>query len=504
MLRGLAQQDDWRRKYYDSLKAVEQEGRQRRTQLETLYRLVARLCVAAQGQSPRLDDELLRLREAVRRMVPFEELEPLGDAVASAIRELDAPAVARGHAPANAAAPAPPSVQAGVHDLAATFPAGGPTPDPAGAPAPQAAGASADVAADPAPTEAAAPLEPSTRAVLSMLLTELARDPQYATAARALDAELSGQMSAARKLAVIEEVARLVMQRITELEKSRRDLEQLMNQMIGQLDALTSYLSGQSAEETERTSSTQALNLQITGEVRAIGESMERGADLEQVREQLRARLAAIGEHLHLFRLREEERSRQARERTENMRRRMNELEAEARELQARLTTEKRLSMLDPLTRINNRMAWDQRYAAEFDRWLRFRQPTCVLTWDIDHFKAINDSFGHRAGDKVLAVVAETLKNSIRSTDFVARYGGEEFVMLLTGTSLHDGIRLADRMREAVAQIGFHFRGQPVPVTISCGITELRDGDADDEAFDRADRAMYRAKESGRNRVVSA
>src|SRR5690606_11890280 len=118
--------------------------------------------------------------------------------------------------------------------------------------------------------------------------------------------------------------------------------------------------------------------------------------------------------------------------------------------------------------------------------------------------KAINDSYDHRAGDTVQAVVAETLARGIRSTDFVARYGGEEFVMLLAGTSLEDGVRLANRMREAVSQIGFHFRGQPVPVTISCGITELRDGDADDEAFDRADRAMYRAKEGGRNRVVSA
>src|SRR5690606_8170235 len=130
-------------------------------------------------------------------------------------------------------------------------------------------------------------------------------------------------------------------------------------------------------------------------------------------------------------------------------------------------------------------------------------QPTCVLAWDIDNFKSINDSYGHRAGDKVLAVVAESLAKSIRGTDFVARYGGEEFVMLLPGTKLEDGLRLANRMREAIAQIGFHFRGNPVWVTISCGITQLREGDVDDEIFDRADKAMYKAKEGGRNRVVS-
>jgi diguanylate cyclase len=104
----------------------------------------------------------------------------------------------------------------------------------------------------------------------------------------------------------------------------------------------------------------------------------------------------------------------------------------------------------------------------------------------------------------VLSVVAECLANSIRSTDFVARYGGEEFVMLLPGTTLPDALRLVEEMREAVTQLGFHFRGAPVSITISCGITALVDGDEADAAFDRADRAMYQAKDAGRNRIVSA
>jgi diguanylate cyclase len=100
--------------------------------------------------------------------------------------------------------------------------------------------------------------------------------------------------------------------------------------------------------------------------------------------------------------------------------------------------------------------------------------------------------------------VAECLAKAIRSTDFVARYGGEEFVMLLPGTTLPDAIRLANQMREAVAELGFHFRGTPVSITISCGITALVNGDEVEDAFDRADGAMYRAKETGRNCVVSA
>jgi diguanylate cyclase len=277
-----------------------------------------------------------------------------------------------------------------------------------------------------------------------------------------------------------------------------------MGQMLDRLDSLSRYIAGQGADETARNASAATLNTQITGEMQAIGESVAGAAELSQIREQLRARLDAISQHLHLFRLREEERARQAIARTESLRERMDKMESEARRLQARLCSEKRLLLLDPLTRIGNRLAWDQRYTAECDRWRRFRQPTCLLAWDIDHFKAINDSYGHRAGDKVLSVVAESLSKNIRGSDFVARYGGEEFVMLLPGTSLEDGVRLANRMRENIAQIGFHFRGKPVWVTISCGVTELREGDADNEAFDRADKAMYRAKQGGRNRVVSA
>ncbi len=181
---------------------------------------------------------------------------------------------------------------------------------------------------------------------------------------------------------------------------------------------------------------------------------------------------------------------------------RMEEMESEAQALQVRLCDEQRQSLLDALTRIPNRLAWEQRIAEELARWQRFRQPTCVLAWDIDGFKAINDKYGHRAGDKVLVVVAESLATGIRGTDFVARYGGEEFVMLLPGTSVANGVAIADQMREVIAQTGFHFRGTPVSVTISCGITELREGDKPEDAFDRADRAMYQAKNSGRNRVV--
>jgi len=103
-----------------------------------------------------------------------------------------------------------------------------------------------------------------------------------------------------------------------------------------------------------------------------------------------------------------------------------------------------------------------------------------------------------------LKVIAATLAENIRETDFLARYGGEEFVLLMTGTAQPAILDVAEKLRQAVAVTGFHFRGEDVPVTISCGITEFRAGDSVEAVFERADRALYRAKAEGRNRCVVA
>jgi diguanylate cyclase len=130
--------------------------------------------------------------------------------------------------------------------------------------------------------------------------------------------------------------------------------------------------------------------------------------------------------------------------------------------------------------------------------------PVAMLLWDIDSFKFINDSYGHRAGDRVLQSVASCFMAAVRSGDFVARIGGEEFVVLLSGVRINEAMRLANQVRSAVEAQRFHFRGTPVIVTVSCGITDLREGDAPEAAFDRADAALYRAKNAGKNLCVAA
>jgi diguanylate cyclase len=127
-----------------------------------------------------------------------------------------------------------------------------------------------------------------------------------------------------------------------------------------------------------------------------------------------------------------------------------------------------------------------------------------LLLWDIDNFKVINDSYGHRAGDRVLQSVAGCFTSALRGGDFVARIGGEEFAVLLHGLRLQDAVNIANQVRTAVQGLRFHFRGTPVRITVSCGITELKREDASEQAFDRADAALYRAKSGGKNLCIAA
>jgi diguanylate cyclase len=444
--------EDWRKRYMDSLKSLDREERQSRDRQHALLRLVERLCVAAQGRSPRLDQELQRLKEALHREVPPEQLQPLGLAITDAAEQ------SGGRAPAPATSVTQIGVMVG---------------------------------------------EGRIRALLSQLLTEVGHDQSLQADADTLRTELESVLVPGKLPGVIERLCDLVTRRMQGLGRTRLELEQLLGQLASQLESIQRYVDGTASAESERNTSSETLTMQITGEMAALGEHAT-AADVNLIQRTLQQRLDAIGRHLQDFHSREQERAEQVRARTEQMRSRMEEMESEARRLKARLTDEKRISMRDPLTQIPNRLAYEKRMGEEIDRWAQFAQPACIAVWDIDQFKAINDQYGHRAGDKVLAIVAECLAKSVRSADFVARYGGEEFVMLLPGTTLPDALRTAEAVRLAVTQLGFHFRGAPVSISVSGGITQFQDGDEAESAFDRADNAMYKAKEAGRNRVVSA
>jgi diguanylate cyclase (GGDEF)-like protein len=161
-----------------------------------------------------------------------------------------------------------------------------------------------------------------------------------------------------------------------------------------------------------------------------------------------------------------------------------------------------RLAATDPLTEVPNRRFFDDFSKFEIERFLRFGEPCSLLMVDLDHFKHINDTYGHAGGDEVLRRVAALAMSTVRSCDLFARLGGEEFVCLLPGTAESGAIAVAETLRAEIERLLIRWRLERVAVTASIGVTMLIESDrAVDSALLRADKALYQAKADGRNCV---
>jgi len=180
------------------------------------------------------------------------------------------------------------------------------------------------------------------------------------------------------------------------------------------------------------------------------------------------------------------------------------ELRQKNRELEEALSKVEILAITDPLTGLFNRRHFETIVEAEFNRTVRYKTPTSCLMIDVDHFKNINDAYGHRAGDMVLKELSETVKNCLRKVDTLARWGGEEFMVLLPRTAKEHALRAASRILTAIS--ANEFTGIDRQVTVSIGIASVPESSLNtfEKFIDAADLALYEAKSKGRNRVAVA
>jgi len=161
----------------------------------------------------------------------------------------------------------------------------------------------------------------------------------------------------------------------------------------------------------------------------------------------------------------------------------------------------KHLAETDRLTGLFNKGKFNEVLKKEIERAKRYKRPLSLIIFDIDHFKRINDTYGHKVGDEVLRELAKVIKSIIRKTDFVVRWGGEEFVILAPETDLDGALKLAEKLRQTVEK---HQFPTVKNVTISLGVAQYIDEETPEEFIIRADMALYKAKENGRNRVEVA
>ncbi|MBE0496025.1 MAG: diguanylate cyclase, partial [Campylobacterales bacterium] len=169
--------------------------------------------------------------------------------------------------------------------------------------------------------------------------------------------------------------------------------------------------------------------------------------------------------------------------------------------LESALAEAKQEAKQDYLTHVATKRALTQEIDRAEEAYVRYKIDYCICFLDLDHFKNVNDTFGHEAGDVILSTVGKILRKYTRQVDFVGRYGGEEFLIVLPSIALDQAVVFADKVRKVIENFKFLYKKERIGVTVSCGISERKAHHTKEEAIEAADKMLYHAKESGRNQV---
>ncbi|WAB97990.1 GGDEF domain-containing protein [Pseudomonas putida] len=284
-------------------------------------------------------------------------------------------------------------------------------------------------------------------------------------------------------------------------DSGQHEFETYLQQLNERLESFQSHLHEASAGHADNSSAARELDSQLREQVDGLQSSVQGAVDVDSLKHILENRLEGLlgtmDEHQH-------ERDRREQElagRLQGLAERVANMEQEALGYREHLEEQRQKALIDPLTGLPNRAAWSEQVEREMQAWQENGGHLAMAILDLDHFKRINDSYGHLAGDKVLKIVADQLRKRLRPRDFIARFGGEEFVLLLAQTSPTVAAQVAEVLRAAIEACPFHFKGERVVITASIGLSAFRSGERGDQVLKRADAALYRAKDLGRNRV---
>lgn len=520
-------QSEWKSKYSELLEQLEQKDSRSGEMISVMQRLVARVSLAAEGQNRSLDTDLKELRTLIRASgtTPRQLTQQL-ERIEKRVLELDD---AR-----NASIEVLGEVAQLVDrrsEPSTTEPKGGmdaqlverrsKRPSFFGR---LLAGRSADERAaakdktleqinvkskPPSSTDLDTPVsgtglsafgEHVQKTLLHLLSSMTLPDTAVRDLELARDKILSG-VSDSELMLLLDEVAALV---IAALGKGQRDFETFLKSLDDRLTGIHAFISDAHQHHAESLNSKQDFSAAIKEQVTTIQTDVAEAHDLKGLQSSVRTNLDALIASLDAFIDHEDDREAALVAQLDTLQQKTGELEHQTRELKIRLKEERNRALTDGLTGVPNREAFENRILEEYERWSRYKNPLTVAVCDIDNFKRINDGYGHLAGDRVIQIIAKEISRRIRKTDFFARYGGEEFVIIFPETKLEAAQPVLEKMRKLISELPFHFRGEQVQVTVSFGVTALSDGDTRQSAFDRADSAMYQAKDSGRNAVVAA
>lgn len=337
--------------------------------------------------------------------------------------------------------------------------------------------------------------------VLDHLLKQIDPPPSASDDHRRACEQIAKGLNWYELVSVLEQVSMIV---LAALQRSEVEFQQFLVGINERLSDAHRALDLSRENQVQRRHADDNLNVRVRSEIAEMHASVEQASHLQQLKFDIGSRLDSIVGALDHHKASEQQRQQDLEEQLDTLTKRLREMESQSAQIEQRMLEQQRLALLDSLTQLPNRNAYEQRLNYETERWQRYQRPLVLAVCDIDRFKSINDNFGHLAGDKVLRIIAKTLRARLRKTDFVARFGGEEFVILLPETEQQDAFQTLDAIREAVASSPFHFREKPVVITLSIGIAVFRNDATADDVFELADAALYQAKQGGRNRCAVA
>ncbi len=349
-----------------------------------------------------------------------------------------------------------------------------------------------------------APIDDSALATtLLSLLTQLDASESDERVLAQIQEDIAQAKSMRQWQIVIEQIVEQVRFELTGIHDKKKKLLLFIKQLADQLSGMEELALSASENMGRAKQRAANMNGSLADELTSISQEIIKADDTTAMKHSISRRLTSALENMRGYFARESEYFDEAEKTNRALAGHLQAAQKETDALRSDLEQSRLAQLLDALTGVPNRHAYQQRVSLEVDRHSRAEQPLVYVLWDIDFFKSINDKYGHYAGDVVLKMVAQLLYKSVREVDFMARIGGEEFAMLLPGTSLREGIKFANTVRENIAKSGFNYKGNAVSITASCGLADLRPGDDVKVLYERADAALYRAKNEGRNCCVA-
>lgn len=301
----------------------------------------------------------------------------------------------------------------------------------------------------------------------------------------------------------LDSTIRIIKNHFDAISKKNKELEEFMRQTMKHLEETELHMSSELTAHQQKFSEDREFENTISVNMNMMRQDIHAGNDLSSIKKAVLFKIENINKGIEKKREQDLQRLRDTEMTLQAMGKRINEIKYEADEIKKKAAEIESESLRDNLTGLSNRKAYDQKIKETLADLGRYGVPSSLLLCDIDDFKKINDTYGHKVGDLALKKLASLLREKLRVNDFIARYGGEEFAIILSHTDLPGAVKAGEGMISYINKSVFSYKSNRIPLTISIGISVFKQNDDTITVFERADSALYVAKRSGKNNVKS-